>query len=445
VRMTPHGVVSGRIVDEDGDPMASMMVQLLRPSYAGGKKQLTTAGTAQTDDLGEYRAFGLAPGKYYVTAGSLSASPSASVASLSVDRSAEPRPEENYVATYYPGVTDPAAATLVDVAAGAQVRNIGFSIARRRTVRITGRVSAPARVSLLMLAPRSLAGALSLRMVRVDAKGEFEVRGVAPGSYSLSGSAQQSGKTYSSTLSIEVGESPIEGLVFTIGPGVAVAGSVRVDGETTADLSKVRVRLQPREMGLGSLMSAMGSLMAGGEMGGNSGKLGDDHGFRFDDVSSDLYDVAVTGLPDGFFVKAIRSGDADVLASGLEVKGAAPAPVEVVLSPHGGQVSGTVKNPANQQPVAQATVALVPTEKERAGQTQYNLDTTVGQDGRYHFRSVPPGEYKLFAWEDVESGAWMDPDFMKPVDDKSHSVTIHADGQETADLTLIPADAPGVK
>ena len=175
VKLTPHGVISGRVLDEDGDPAASMMVQLLKPSYTGGRKQLTTAGTGQTNDLGEYRIFGLAPGRYYVTAGSLIA------ASLSVDRSAEARPEEDYVATYYPGVTDPASATPVDVAAGVQIRGIDISIAKRRTVHITGHVSALPPVRLLWLTPRSLMGALSMRMVRVDAKGEFEIRGVAPG------------------------------------------------------------------------------------------------------------------------------------------------------------------------------------------------------------------------------------------------------------------------
>lgn len=442
VRMTPHGVVSGRVLDTDGDPVAATMVQLLRPSYAGGKKQLTTGGAAQTNDLGEYRVFGLAPGRYYVTAGSMSAT---TAAVLSVDRSAEPRPEEDYVTTYYPGVTDPAAATPVDVAPGVQIRNIDVSLAKRRTVHIAGRVNAPARASLLMLAPRSLTGALSLRMVRVDAKGEFDARGVAPGSYALSGSVQQNGKTYSSTLPVEVGQSDIEGLVFTIGPGVAVAGRVRVEGETKVDLSKIRVRLQPREMGLGSLMGAIGSVLAGGGIGGEPGKLGDDLSFRLDDVSADLYDVAVTGLPDGFFVKAVHSGAADVLVSGLEVRGAAPEPVEIVLSPHGGQVSGVAKNPADQQLAAQATVALVPSDKERAGHAEYYHDTTVGADGRFQFKSVPPGEYKLFAWEDVESGAWLDPDFIKPLEDKGRSVTVRADGQETADLLVIPADAAGQK
>jgi hypothetical protein len=104
-------------------------------------------------------------------------------------------------------------------------------------------------------------------------------------------------------------------------------------------------------------------------------------------------------------------------------------------------VSGAVKN-ANQQPATQAIVALVPREKERAGQASYYRDMTVGADGQFHFKSMPPGEYKLFAWEDVETGAWLDPDFIKPLDDKGKSVTIRADGQETADVTAIPADAP---
>ena len=141
-------------------------------------------------------------------------------------------------------------------------------------------------------------------------------------------------------------------------------------------------------------------------------------------------------------MKASRSAETDVLLSGLDVRGASPEPVEIVLDPHGGRVSGTVQNPARQQPAAQAIVALVPGEKERAGRAVYYRDMTVGQDGAFHFTGVPPGAYKLFAWEDVESGAWLDPDFMKPFDDKSQSITIYADGQETADITAIPADTP---
>jgi hypothetical protein len=438
IRLTPHGVVAGRIVDQDGEPVPSVMVQLLTLQYSAGKKQPVTAGSATTNDLGEYRAFGLAPGRYYISA---SMSLTAVAASMSVDRSAEPQPDEDYVATYYPGVTDSAAAAMVDVAAGAQVRGIDMTLAKRHTARIKGRVSAPAPASLLMLAPRSLLGALSLRMVRVDPKGEFEVRGLPPGAYSLSGSVQQSGKTFSATMPIDIGQGDIEGLTFSIGPGVTVAGRLQVDAETKADLSRVRVRLQPHEMGMGAVMGAMSAVLSGGGIGADSGKLGDDLSFRLPDISADRYDVTVTGLPDGFYVKAARSGDNDVLLSGLDVKGASPEPVEIVISPRAGQVSGSVQNPNTQQPAAQATVALVPQENERIEQAAYYHQADSGQDGHFNFRNLPPGKYKVFAWEDVESGAWMDPDFIRPVADKGVSVTVEEGGQETVDVKLIPADA----
>ena len=436
VKLTPHGVIAGRVLDEDGDPMASMTVQLLKPGYSGGKKQLTTAGTGSTNDLGEYRIFGLAPGKYYVTAGS------AISASASVDRSAVARAEEDHVATYYPGVTDAASAAPVDVAAGVATHGIDIAVAKRRTVHLRGKVNAPSKVQMVYLSPRGMGGALSLRLVLVDANGGFEIHGLAPGSYAITGSTQQNGKTLSATMPVEVGESNIDGLIFTIGAGVAVTGKLRVEGETAADVSKVKVQLQAREMGMGSVLGMMGSLLSGGGMGAEPGKLGDDLTFHLDNVGSDSYDVGVTGLPDGFFVESVRSGQVDVLQSGLDVKGAPPEPVEIVLSPHGGQVNGTVRT-ADHQLAAQATVALIPREKERAGQKAYTFDAAVGQDGTFHIKSVPPGDYKAFAWEDVESGAWLDPDFMKPFDNRGYALTVHADGQEGADLTAIPADAGG--
>jgi uncharacterized protein (DUF2141 family) len=89
----------------------------------------------------------------------------------------------------------------------------------------------------------------------------------------------------------------------------------------------------------------------------------------------------------------------------------------------------------------EATVALVPQEKERIEQAAYYHQANSGQDGRFTFKNLSPGKYKVFAWEDVESGAWMDPDFIKPVVDKGASVTVEEGGQQTVEVKLIPADA----
>ena len=63
-RLTPQGIVLGRVVDEDGEPVINAQVQLLRLHYAQGKRQLGEAHRwppIGTNDLGEYRVFGLDP------------------------------------------------------------------------------------------------------------------------------------------------------------------------------------------------------------------------------------------------------------------------------------------------------------------------------------------------------------------------------------------------
>jgi hypothetical protein len=330
-------------------------------------------------------------------------------------------------------------AAAVEVAAGTVVRGIDVRLAKTRTVRIRGRVNPPGATSLLIFAPKGLTGALSLRLVRLDQNGEFDLRGVAPGSYTLTGSLKQDGKTATASLPVEVGSSNIDNLVFGLGGGVAVLGRIRVEGETKEDLSKLSVRLQAREVGLGSVLSALGSVLAGAMPGESAGKLEKDLTFRMEDVNADLYDVRIDNLPDGFYIKSVRSGEAEVLASGLNITTAAPEPLEVVISAKAGQVTGSVTNPAGGQRIVRPVVALVPREPERLTDAASYRDATADENGSFTFKNLPPGKYKLYAWEDVEPGAWMDPDFMKPLESLGAAVSLYEGGRENVELRPIPA------
>jgi hypothetical protein len=66
--MTPQGVIVGRVIDEDGEPVARANIQCLRSMYRNGEKGLFPTGSSGTNDKGEYRVFGLSPGKYIVQA-----------------------------------------------------------------------------------------------------------------------------------------------------------------------------------------------------------------------------------------------------------------------------------------------------------------------------------------------------------------------------------------
>jgi len=66
ISLTPHGVVLGRVVDEDGDPRAGVLVTTMKSEWQGSKRQMASYGFASTNDLGEYRMFGIPPGSYVI-------------------------------------------------------------------------------------------------------------------------------------------------------------------------------------------------------------------------------------------------------------------------------------------------------------------------------------------------------------------------------------------
>jgi uncharacterized surface anchored protein len=141
----------------------------------------------------------------------------------------------------------------------------------------------------------------------------------------------------------------------------------------------------------------------------------------------------VTGLPEGYYLKSVRSGGADVLASGFEAAGGA-AVFDVLISPNAGSVEGAVMDPRSQKLFVGATVVLVPEAKDR---TDLYRNAISDQEGHFRFKSLRPGEYRLFAWEDVSSFAWMDPDFMREIERKGQPVTVEEGRPQTVQVNLI--------
>jgi protocatechuate 3,4-dioxygenase beta subunit len=69
IRLLRGAVITGRISDEFGDPVPNASVMVMRQQFLQGQRRFVpTGGRATTDDVGEYRVFGLAPGLYYVSA-----------------------------------------------------------------------------------------------------------------------------------------------------------------------------------------------------------------------------------------------------------------------------------------------------------------------------------------------------------------------------------------
>ena len=423
-RLTPHGVITGRIVDQDGDPLESVQVQALRYRYTQGRRQLVSYGEDSTNDLGEYRVYGLPPGRYYVAV-----APRRTFGPRGNLPTAASETAEEYVTTYYPGSTESAAAAPVDVGPGVQLRGFDVTMARRHTVRVRGRVTdasgGDSQRIMVFLAPGQPAGPGSMRRAsRVDGNGNFEIPGVTPGSYTLVAAASGRGRSVAARLPVQVGNTDVDNIAVVINPPVTVSGRVRADSDTAVALTGLRLTLRSRDA-TGPMFSSQAA-----------GRVNEDGSFSIPDVGPDLYTVMVSGLPDGFYLKAVVTNGHDVMLAGLDLNRGSPGPVDVVLSPHAGQATGVVQDDS-QQSTAGATVVLVPQEKERKDLPRYYRTAAADAAGAFAFQGLDPGAYRVYAWQDVESGAWMDPEFLAPFENRGEPLTIREDGREELKVKLV--------
>jgi protocatechuate 3,4-dioxygenase beta subunit len=417
--LTPQAVFTGHVLDEQGDPIPRLQVQALGYRYNRGRKQLASFGSALTDDLGEYRIFGLAPGRYF-----LSATYRANALEASATSSTQVSDEE-YAPMYYPRGTDPMFATTIEARPGAQLTGIDFVLSKTPTVHIRGRVDNPlGGAGSVMLAPSDPTRMLGAnRTYLTDPQGRFEIRGVIPGPYTVVASVLDSRRSLTARRAVDIGHD-LEDFTITIPPPVEVSGHVRIDGDQMPNLSSVRVSLQPRQRGavFGPMPSA---------------KVEGDGSFTLADISPDDYYAVAVGLPEGYFVKSIKAGNDDILDTGLNLNRTSPRSLDILLSPHAGFVKGAVIN-ADKHVSPGSTVVLVPQDEKRREREQYYAMTTADQDGRFTLKNLDPGVYEVFAWEDVEFDAWMDPEFLKRFDGKALQVTVGEDSNLELNLKLIP-------
>ena len=182
VKLVPLAVLSGHVQDEDGTPIASAGVVVLRYSYESGRRRLVLAAQEQTNDLGEFEILNLAPGRYYLEV--------APPRSRNIPtRTRWVRPEEAYPINFYPNVRQISEATPIDVAPDAHVGNLDFHLRKVPAYHIRGRVDGqtggqPQTLDQLMVeTPGTRSG--GIYQMGLQADGSFDIPGVANGSYDV--------------------------------------------------------------------------------------------------------------------------------------------------------------------------------------------------------------------------------------------------------------------
>jgi hypothetical protein len=425
LKLTPHAVIAGKIIDDEGEAMPGVQVQALQQRYFRGRKQWVPAGGTQANDLGEYRIAGLAPGWYVV-----SVSPSRRGGPMR-GPAARPAPssglEESYVTTYYPGTADIAQSTPVGIAAGGELRGIDVRAVKTRTYRVSGRIlegGEPVQNAMVMLLPARDESVGMMGRPTSSARGKdgaFELTGVPPGQYMLQANRFDQRSRLSGSQEVSVGEQNVEGVVVNLGGGFEVPGRVVVAGRAKAAVDGVRVMLEPQTgFGFGNIAD----------------NTSDDGSFKLDQVTPGKYRVS-TSIPDTY-VRAVRAGGQETQGGMLDLSTGAPGPVEVIVSADGGAIDGTIHD-SKKRPAEGVTVVLVP-EPALRSQAHLYRNAASSSTGTFQFRGLPPGEYKVFAWEEIEDGSWMDPAVIARYESDGKAIAIKDGAQTSVTLAFIPPE-----
>jgi carboxypeptidase family protein len=463
--LTPTGSISGRVYDRDGEPAGKATVQALRPYYRDGRRALTIVQSVATNDRGEYRLFWLPPGRYYVTAKSgdeLNArqiritEPARFVtfeqASAPLVRSRTLPTgeviEETQLAVYYPGTTDVSGASPIDLRSGGSADGIDIAAASGpvRTRHIRGVVTDPAIgrpvVQAQVLAiPRTSDPSFAIPSDQSRPDGSFDIAGVAPGSYVLFASS----RGLTAAVPLQVGDANIDNVVMALTGGFQISGRVVVEGQPRngvgGSVSSLRVFLQ-RDPDI------LGMPPGGPEF---SPPPAADGSFAMHGVPAGDFRVTLSvpgamqppgsparsafQLPDDMYVKSMRFGTTDVLDGGLRVPGSSRDQLEVVIGANAGRINGTVVN-ASRDPLPGITVVAVPDGGDRSRISRYK-QVASDASGRFQVKGLAPGNYSLFAFDDIDEGAWLDPEVIRPYENRGTAVRVRDGSDENVQLTVI--------
>jgi uncharacterized GH25 family protein len=429
LKLATQPVIAGKVLDQDGEPMQNAQVTVLRMQNFSGRMQWVSTGNAQTSDLGEYRILVPTSGSYLVAAGFRYFGMTSQSGQLLPDK-----PEPAYVTTYYPSTLDPSQAKKV-LAGGGEVRGIDIKMQKVPTVRIRGRVIDPQptqnRTASVMLKPidkpATPYGGIGALMIGMG--GDFEIFGVPSGSYTLvaqkyltDGNSIGSGTpSIAAAMPLEVGDKAIDGITLKLAPSKDLQGTIKLEGSAPSNSASARIAQIYAESADGYGFGPQP----------RASNIGADH-FTLSNVNAGRYVLNVTANT-AYYVKSIRYAGKEIPPDGVDLTGGGL--IEITVSADGGRLQGAVVDSAG-KPVLRGLVTISATN----GVTPSRNIMPIDSNGEYHFQMLPPGEYKVLAWDGgIDSASVQNPDLMKAFDAGAKVAKLEAGGTATVSLTATSA------
>jgi hypothetical protein len=428
------GVISGRVVDDTGEPIAKVVVYAMQLGRHQGVRRLIPALVPEeccwrgyissTDDSGQY-ALVLPPGEFVV-----------------MGQSRETWPLESdttqvfgYPPLFYPGVIEPTEAQRVKVGVGQEVGNIDLALVPARTARVSGLVlnaaGAPVAnesltLSLEVMGPQG-GSTFAPLTAQTGPDGGFSVNNVQAGEYVLAvrSPATNDQPAQEARQSIQVAGIDIDGLVIVTGSGGSIRGQVASDdGTPVAGLDRLSVRARP-------LTWAARSSTLGGF---GTGRVNADGTFELKAVVGPV--MLSIGTAGDWMLKSIDLNGRNLADDPIEVRhGETLTGVRVVLTNQPTQIRGALLDEKKQP--ADGTVVVFPEETSRWREDSRTVRAArPDQRGEFSIKGLPAGKYLIAAVDYVQDGQWYDPEFLADLRPRAQPLSLAEAESKRIELTV---------
>ena len=464
-------VITGRVLDEHGNPAIRASVRALHLSLAYGYRRADSYGYGDTDDNGVFRIQSLTPGDYAVCASTHQTAPlnEGQRLRLEIDRERRsaayvlgaegvaaqkrlapqlsqlearlPRyvpPVRGYAPTCYPGSTS--SISMITLGPDEERTGVTMQLVPSRLARIEGIVTGmPA--DNMELDPIMLLSADELRegppadSTRPDFEGRFAFNNIPPGRYKLfvrsAANRPQLSRT-SAAAEVVVADEDIGNVVLDLQPGVTVSGRVvfrgSIPGPAAAEIARagLEVRLDPAV--LGPLVHWPGPSITPPDSTGR---------FVLHGVFPGMYRISASQREASrWFFDTTAIPGADVTGQLVEVKRQDVTGIVVTLTDQRAELSGTIMTDKG-EPAPEYFILLYPSEEKYWTLYSRRLyGTRAKPDGTFVITGLQAGRYRLATLLDVQFGAWFDPAFLHSIDAGSMAVSIAGDERTVLNLRV---------
>jgi len=424
VRLARSAGISGRILDQYGEPMEGVLVGAERLIRSDGRLTTRSAGSTTTDDRGEYRIGALAASRYvvnaYVNRGGenvmfFSADADGAVMQEMLSRI----PGVSQVRTYFPGVIGLADAEPIEVGAGEERSSVDFSVPAEAAI--------PAlTISFFDAQGKAVPGEATLtnpgsaiqRFVPMLARNPKIAAHIEPGTWTvLARGAAGVGMT---EVSVGSGDASVS---VTLGKGGRASGRVETDGAPLPGMRLAISAMYPGEIGSVSRWGGTVTTRADGT-------------FQLPDLLGPTT-LQVVNPPRGWAMKAMLYNGRDLSDAPIAFKaGTAIDGIRVLMTNRTATLAGAAVD-SQGTPVGDYSVLLFPADRALSAR-RYARWARPNQQGRFAIDDVLPGDYLAIAVADVDDSQWQNADYLDRFRAAATKLTLAESETQSLTMTLAP-------